>query len=287
MAGTTARERSQAGGARVETMNHRLAAFTLLELLIVVAVVGLLAAVGLGAAGPILTRAASARESAAARNLLAAYHLSAAENNGRLLPGMDFSVKQLTKSNGKPLNPAHAGQRYPFRLAPYFGDQIEGTLLVNRNAKQISASTPPGSGMYDYMVSCFPALGMNYYFVGGCVTSGGDTIFEGDCVTLESQAEHSVIVFASGGAQDAATKVDGYNILTPPRLTGPTWTQPPIENPSDPSNYGNVDPRYGGRAVCAFLDGSVRMLAIADLRDMRLWSKQAAALDRRDYTISQ
>lgn len=266
---------------------HRRAAFTLIELLIVIAVLGILTAVGLAAVGPALARAAAARESAAARNLSVAYHLYAGENNGRLMPGMDFTVTQLIKTNGKPLQPAHAGQRYPFRLAPYFADQIAGTLLVNRNVAQIASTTPPGSGMYDYMVSCFPALGMNYYYVGGCVTAAGDTVYPDDCATSQAQAEHSLLVFASGGAQDSSTRMDGYNILTPPKLTGGLWSQPAWKEGADPANYGNVDARYGGRAVCAFLDGSVRMLTIAELRDMRLWSKQAAARNDPDYAISQ
>lgn len=266
---------------------HRRAAFTLLEILIAVGVIAIMAALGFGLAAPLARRAAAARESAAARNLMTAYHLSAAENNGRLLPGMDFSVTQLNKTNGQPLLPVHAAQRYPFRLAPYLAGQIEGTFLVNRNGAQIASATPPGSGMYDYMVSCFPALGINYYYVGGCVTAAGDTLYPGDCTTLEAQAEHSLLVFASGGAQDGAARMDGYNILTPPELTAPLWSRPEWKEGANPSNYGNVDARYGGKAVCAFLDGSVRLETIAQLRDMRLWSKRAAALDQKEYAISQ
>jgi prepilin-type processing-associated H-X9-DG protein len=44
-----------------------------------------------------------------------------------------------------------------------------------------------------------------------------------------------------------------------------------------------VDGRFDGKAVCAFLDGSVRVLSIDDLRDMRLWSKNAAINNDPNY----
>ncbi len=53
------------------------------------------------------------------------------------------------------------------------------------------------------------------------------------------------------------------------------------------SDYGNIDPRYDGKAICVFLDGSVRMLSIEELRDMRLWSANAKDEDNANYTIYQ
>jgi prepilin-type processing-associated H-X9-DG protein len=54
----------------------------------------------------------------------------------------------------------------------------------------------------------------------------------------------------------------------------------------DPADFGNVDFRYNGTAVCAFLDGSVRMCSVKELNDMRLWSPNAAEQDNATYRLS-
>jgi hypothetical protein len=45
-------------------------------------------------------------------------------------------------------------------------------------------------------------------------------------------------------------------------------------------DYGWVDFRYDGKAVAAFLDGTVRMCGPEELADMRLWTH--AAIDAND-----
>jgi prepilin-type processing-associated H-X9-DG protein len=45
-----------------------------------------------------------------------------------------------------------------------------------------------------------------------------------------------------------------------------------------------VHPRHDSKAVVAFLDGSVRKMGINELRDMRLWSRNAAIADDPNYT---
>jgi len=44
-----------------------------------------------------------------------------------------------------------------------------------------------------------------------------------------------------------------------------------------------VDGRFDGKAVCVFLDGSVRVLSIDELRDMRFWSRNAALENNPNY----
>jgi prepilin-type processing-associated H-X9-DG protein len=63
---------------------------------------------------------------------------------------------------------------------------------------------------------------------------------------------------------------------------GGEWTED-----SDPSQFGFVHPRHGGKAIAAFLDGSTRLMTIEDLRDMRLWSRQAAQENNPKYTAGQ
>ncbi len=237
--------------------------------------------------GSCMEKGAMMREIAAGKNLITAYNLYAAENNGQLLPGIDLTASQVNNTAGKKLNPAYAGQRYPFRLAPYFNNKLEGTILVNDNAAQIEKLAPRNSSMYDYMVSAFPALGINYYLVGGCNTSGG-VVWPDECTARLAQSDNSLLVFASGGTRDGqGNGVNGYNILTPPFLLQPMWSGAAWNKNTEPGNYGNVDARYSGRAVCVFLDGSTRLKTIDELRDMRLWSRNAAAQNNPSYMISQ
>ncbi len=261
--------------------------FTLIELVAVMAITLILAALTFGAYQNFCTKGKMTREIAAGKNLISAYQTYAAENDGNYLPGMDMTVTTLTLPSGKNLTPAHVCQRYPYRLAPYFDYQMKGTVLVNDNEKQIKKTV---GSMYEYGVSAFPAFGINYRFVGGYVSgsSSGPVIqYSEECLSRASQSGKPLLVFASAGVQDGGTKVDGYNILTPPRFTGQNWSGSDWKKDSDPGSYGNVDARYHGKAVCVYLDGSVKLQTIADLRDMRGWSRRAAENDDAGYTVTQ
>lgn len=259
----------------------------MIELVAVMGITLVLATLTFGAYQNFCTKGKMTREISAGKNLITAYQTYAAENDGNYLPGMDMTVTTLTLPSGKKLTPAHVCQRYPYRLAPYFDYQMKGTVLVNDNESQIKKTV---GSMYEYGVSAFPAFGINYRFVGGYVSassSGPSLQYPDECLSRASQAGKPLLVFASGGVQDSATKVDGYNILTPPNFTGKNWSSAVWSKDSDPGIFGNVDARYDGKAVCVYSDGSVKLQAIADLRDMRLWSRNAAERDDPDYTVTQ
>lgn len=265
------------------------AGFTLLELLVVVAIIALLVGLSFPIYQSVLIKARMTNEIQAGRTLITAYVSAAADRDGVYLPGYDRTVSQINvPPKGTPVGGPPA-QRYPFRLAPYFGNRLKGTILVNNNATQIDTAD-------SYSVSCFPAMGMNYIFVGGDVDSAGTTNYPNECITRTGLASASPIVFASaagdggasaGGSGSGTPRIDGYCILTPPNLTGPIWSTATWKSGASPGSYGNVDPRYGGRAVCAFLDGRVQVLGIDQLRDMRLWSRAAAEQDNSKYLIAQ
>jgi len=46
-----------------------------------------------------------------------------------------------------------------------------------------------------------------------------------------------------------------------------------------------VDFRHGGKAVVAKFDGSAELMTEEQIRDMRLWSNQAARQNDADFTI--
>ena len=143
--------------------SNRKKAFTLVELLVVIAVIGLL----VGLATPVLGRARlagqQASETAAAKSLITAYLAAAQDQNGVLLKGYDEDGA-ATDSHGNEFQAGSSqASRWPWRLAPYLNYQLEGAILVNERANSLDPNDPNQS----YLVSASPSLGMNSYFVGG------------------------------------------------------------------------------------------------------------------------
>lgn len=269
--------------------------FTLIELLAVVATTGVLAVLCVGAAHKAIDSANKTREVGAARHLVTALLSSAQENDGTYLAGMDYragtSSYPVYNPDGK-LVTGHPAQRYPFRLGPYLGNEFDGTIFVNRNKREIIRKTGGSGPMYDYQVSTYPALGMNVYCVGGVVRADGTFLNGGDCISRAATMRGSILAFASGGSGTGKSKTYGFNYVSPPTMENDSpiclkwqdagaWTKD-----KDPMNYGWVDYRYDNRAVCAFLDGSVRMCSVEELSDMRLWTPSAQDANDPNYSIA-
>lgn len=254
-------------------------AFTLIELLAVVAILAILAGVGSAAISSAMEKGKMAAEISAAKTLITAFHAAAADRGGVFLPSHDTSAPAAQNASRKPVSMAEAKKRYPWRLAPYFNYAVKGTLLVGDNERQfmefMNLGTRSGA-MYDYAVSVFPALGINRAFVGG---DTGKKDPNNECVNTVAEADRSLIVFLSAGTQE----VEGYEYVLAPGAPGAAWSGAKWTDKSDPANYGYVHPRHGGKAVAAFLNGSVRALTLEELRDMRLWSRNAALQDDPNY----
>jgi prepilin-type N-terminal cleavage/methylation domain-containing protein len=271
-------------------------AFSLVEMLVTIAVVTLLATLGAGAVQSVTGVANKAREVQAARQLVAALQSSAAENNGTYLPGMDYRAGKASTPVYKPdgtLLSGRAAQRYPYRMAPYLGNRFEGTVLVNGNEQEIREAQIRTGMHYEYLVSAYPALGMNIFCVGGVVSDVGQITYNTDCISRSATARGNILAFASGGHGAGETKIHGFSYVSPPTTqrdspicekwqSASEWS---VE--SDPKSFGWVDFRYGGKAVCAFLDGTVRMCDVKELSDMRLWSPSAADADNPAYELSE
>lgn len=260
---------SERGGTRT--------AFSLVETLVAVGVIAVMMAVGSVAYQAALASGRKVKEIRAANNLFTAYALAASENDGRFLPGYDRTVNSVNWHDGAVIEGGPIPNRYPYRLAPYFDWRLEGTILTQANARDVKPEET-------YLVSCYPAFGINYLFVGGDISSQGAVSFPEECITVQGRAA-SVLVFATAGNGVPENRIGGFCILTPPNEYGPMWSRQKWTPEADPWNYGSVDARHGGKAICAFLDGSVRMHSVEELRDMRLWNRNAAALNDPDYFV--
>jgi prepilin-type N-terminal cleavage/methylation domain-containing protein len=255
--------------------------FSFVELLVGVAILGLLAGVSGAAYTKAVGKASMAAEVSAGKSLTQAYLLAASENGGRYLPAYDGTARNqpILNAQGRPLGMTEAKCRYPFRLAPYFNHQMDDTILVNRNEAQIIKIFGASGTMYDYGLSVYPALGINRYLVGGSIDRFGRSEHSQECVQTIGQADKSVIVFVSAGSQE----VDGYEYVIPPNGPWGQWSSAPWKKDSDPGDYGHLAARFNGKAVAGFLDGSVRVLSLDELRDMRLWSRNAALANDPNY----
>jgi prepilin-type N-terminal cleavage/methylation domain-containing protein len=257
---------------------RRFSAFTLLELLVVVSIIAVLSGLGLAVSRTVSDQGRKIKEVAAGRTLVTAFLSTTMDNNGRYMIGYDTTAPAMTQPDGTALSgpPVH---RYPYRLAPYFNYQMKDTVLVNYNTSQI------GKNNLVYMTSLNPALGMNSLFVGGTKEDAQRGIsYASECLQTSAAGGPPLLVFASAAYGDGANRVNGFFKLTPPKAGGPLWSSKAWSNKSAAGDYGNVDARYSGRAVCAFTDGSTRLLGIGELRDMRLWNHTAAERNDPNYT---
>jgi prepilin-type N-terminal cleavage/methylation domain-containing protein len=262
-------------------------AFTLVELLVTVAILGVLAALSAFGYQAARDRARAAIEVGAARNLIAGYLIHSTDHNGRVMPGYraDPYAQNL---DGKPLQfPLNA--RYPWRLAPYLGS-IEGVMLYNGNE---SALDTPNA---DYLVSVQSNMGLNAVLVGGHFGTGSplppsDRLIErlGKfhlTHLAEANSPEKLIVFASARSEQSGRGA-GYFEVRPPNLLSPVWSSDAFSSELPPSAHGFVDFRWRGKAAVANLGGNVELLDESQLRDMRRWSIQAAAENAPDFHIRQ
>jgi len=242
----------------------------------------MLAGLGLGGYRGAMARMGQVKEFAAGKTLIAAYLQYAADHNGQFMvaqyegasPEVDTQILEMpdgTVVRGTELH------RYPYRLSPYFDYKINGTSLVNDNKKQIDRVF--SGNMHSYGVSLCPAFGINYYFLGGYKVDNAhseEQMRETAFSLPQVEKPSSLLVFATAFSPDVnGSRVEGRFGIEPPAYRTELWDQ----------NL-HVDPRHQGKALCAFLDGSLRSYSVDALRDMRFWSKTAQAENNPDYRVN-
>lgn len=198
--------------------------FTLVELLAVVAIIGLLAALVMAALGPARAKARQARCAAALRQVAQAFPMYAADNQG-YVPAARYHPTQSDPTKGR-RNPS--GSHWETELKPYVGTNIR-TEGGNQTAFAIC---PDGkTGMYTFLVYRSDYLSSGY--------------------SLDYQVKLAEITRPS--RRVLAGDSDDYHLSV--------WTG---MKPGDDGLFSSGDPiRHNERANYLFVDGHVENLDLA------------------------
>lgn len=254
---------------------HQIIGFTLIELIVVISIIAVLMAVLLPVLGTARDEARSLRASAAARQLQTGHLGYALDHQGELLPGYVPPGASVKDDKGNALGPP-VSQRYPWRLAAYLDGQVLGALLINEGEQAYQQGA--------YAVSTAPSFGYNYHYVGGDIMLPDRDRFANRYIRRLAEAirPSSLLAFASAHL----LQTPGHH-----RIEAPTgspnnpggWSEH-YDETEHSAFHGYVHARHQGTAVVSFLDGHVERLTPEALRDMRLWSNQAAKADDEDWT---
>lgn len=235
-------------------------AFTLVELLITLSVIGLLAALGLPALNNALQAGRKAKEVGAIKGLITAYNTYSSDNNNMLLKSYDQNGT-ATDINGKEMSgeDSHEAHRWPWRLAPYFNYGFYTTTHVNDMELAIKAA---GGLSQAYLVSVIPSFGLN-------INCGGNDYEGGSLKTSVSNYNQvnkpsQFITFVSSRSSAMGKKYEGFYYTEVPKLT--KWSKS-----SSPKSTGYVSARYNGQVIVAFLGGNVSVLNYEELVKTNYW----------------
>ena len=277
--------------------------FTLVEILVVVAVISLLLALAVPGMTGLRNRAASIRELSSLRALSTAWTQYATDQRGWLLPAM-YGMPPLSPlpafyEDGQPIPESVFGNqravvaRWPHRISRWLDHQVQ-PLAVTTEPWQVEACSDGDLMKQLYFASLYPSFGLNGMWVGGDQErygfmpesiGGKPNPFRNFYASRLTEIRHPerLVVFASSRTnQDACATGsvrEGYFRLESPQWLGPQWTA--SYDATMASTSGNVSARWSGKASVANANGSVELVPVDELRDMRRWADQADASEWR------
>lgn len=290
-------------------------AFTLVELMVVVVILGGLLALVIPAAQSLSVGAQAAAEQSSARQVVSAWRSWSFAHDGRLLPGRhDEGVSgalPATESpviyNGQPVAD-ESRVRWLWRLVPYLDDPERALWAGAHRDFYRNAITSDTTGFYT--ATLHPSFGINAEWLGGMQSNDSDTwtlsqfiqsqddgarpLFAETISRLKRPAELVAFASSRGLHSDShggsGRPVEGWwRLSSPYRITGSgseaawarddngNWVVP--DEASDPASSGFVSARHGGKVVVAAPDGAVHREAFEELTDMLRWSDDATHRD--------
>lgn len=242
-------------------------AFSLVEILVGITIVGLLAGLGLPALNSALQSGKKAKEIAALKGLISAYNMYSADNNNTLLKSYDITGTAFD-INGNAIGgeDSHEAHRWPWRLAPYFNYGFYGTTHVNDVESYIKSQ---GGLTQTYLVSVIPSFGLSIYCGGndyeGSKSKGMTIASNINQVAKPSQ----FIAFVSSRSMAIGKRYEGFYYVEQPRNSNK------YDSKSNPKSTGYISARYNGNAVVGFLGGNISTIPYKDLSTNKaLWSPE-------------
>lgn len=265
--------------------------FTIIEVLVVVAIIALLLGILLPAISSARVTARRTLEMSAARDLMLAWNLYADDHDGEVLPGYRSDLPAVNLE-GDQLEGTILARRYPWRIVPYLGQDLR-FLYVNEMVDRLEdAEQAYDQATFDYVVSLYPSLGLNATWIGGDETELGFNpnalqAFGPFYVRRRTEVRFTdrLMVFGSAVSNDdvgTLGTVEGSFRVRSPVLTtaaGDRWAET-FREADTPDAFGFMSLRYHGKAVAAFVDGHVEAVGEDTLRDMRRWSNRAKTPDQ-------
>jgi len=238
-------------------------AFTLVELLVTLTVVGLLTCLCLPGLNNAIQNGRKAKEISALKGLVIAYNLYAADNGGQLLKSYDASGT-ATDINGRVLEgeDSHEAHRWPWRLAPYFNYGFYTTTHVNSMETYIKNK---GGLSQTYLVSVIPSFGLSMS-CGGNDYEGSKYKVSPASNIVQVAKPSQFIAFASSRSTAMNEKFEGFYYILKPSIS--VW-----DSRSAPRSTGYISARYNKQAAVAFLGGNVSMINFSELTNSVYWDK--------------
>ncbi|HTR41350.1 MAG TPA: prepilin-type N-terminal cleavage/methylation domain-containing protein [Pseudomonadales bacterium] len=283
--------------------------FTLLELLVVIAMIAILAALLLPVLARSIDQAHKTEEISAGRQLMLGVQMYSQDFNDAVFIGYASAqnVGPPVLDNFKLPVQAPANYRYPWRLVPYMSGSMALIYSgVNRVFyQQMQSSDAPDATdrfNYDYGTSLCPSLGINSCFIGGdadyataaqanaqfgpqtVLSKMNGAIHPSDLmVFMSARGSPSGSSFAAGTSFSQVSVEQGWFRVLPPWFQTRQWASD-YSQAATPDEWGQVAPRFNNHAIAAMLDGHTEEFNLQQMQDMRHWCNRATS---GNWTLGQ